>query len=58
MQVLSVQEILSVSGGDAAETRIPGQNSWGEWGGSNPEGEIWARCKAGQWVYCIYFALQ
>jgi len=36
MQVLSVMEQDSVFGGDAAITRLPGTNSWGEkipWGG-------------------------
>ena len=33
MQELNMQEINSVSGGDAAATRLPGQNSWGEWPG-------------------------
>jgi hypothetical protein len=27
---LNHEEILAVSGGDAAATRSPGQNSWGE----------------------------
>ncbi|MCV2436901.1 hypothetical protein [Paucibacter sp. DJ2R-2] len=31
MKILSINETMVVSGGDAAATRLPGQNSWGEW---------------------------
>ncbi len=52
MNELSMNEINEVSGGDAAATRQPGQNSWGQW--TDPEKEIAARCKNGEWVYCLY----
>lgn len=31
MQLLTSDEIIQVTGGDAAATRQRGQNSWGEW---------------------------
>ncbi|MBK1889309.1 hypothetical protein Undi14_04635 [Undibacterium sp. 14-3-2] len=52
---LSFNQIKNVSGADAAATRLPGQNSWGQW--NDPEAEISYRCSQGQWLYCIYFAL-
>jgi hypothetical protein len=39
MLELNVEEVVLVSGGDAAATRQPGQNSWGEYS-SNPLRDI------------------
>ncbi|MDK2125746.1 hypothetical protein [Parachitinimonas caeni] len=36
---LKEDELELVSGGDAAATRQPGQNSWGEWS-SDPIGDM------------------
>jgi hypothetical protein len=39
IMILSNEELDLVSGGDAAATRQPGQNSWGEYG-EDPIGDI------------------
>ncbi len=58
MKVLNSQELAAVAGADAAATRLPGTNSWGE----IIDERAWtaAQCQAEGWFswYCLDMALK